>query len=210
MSLLDKLSFGLRRKLPLILQTEATECGLACVAMVAGYHGLRTDLATLRRIFLVSVKGSTLGHLMQMAHALNLTTRPVKLELEDLAQLRRPCILHWNFNHFVVLEAVGSNTVTVHDPAFGRRRLRLEEVSGQFTGVALELWPNPGFQPASLRQRIRLRDLMGHVSGLWRSLGQVLLLATGQLPGVFVRMGFHAHALEQGHGLLVGLGAWQR
>ena len=177
MSLLERLSFGLRRKLPLILQTEATECGLACIAMIAGYHGLRTDLATLRRIFLVSVKGSTLGHLMQMAHALNLTTRPVKLELEDLAQLRRPCILHWNFNHFVVLEAVGSNTVTVHDPAFGRRRLRLEEVSGQFTGVALELWPNPGFQPASLRQRIRLRDLMGHVSGLWRSLGQVLLLA---------------------------------
>lgn len=177
MSLLERLSFGLRRKLPLILQTEATECGLACIAMIAGYHGLRTDLATLRRIFLVSVKGSTLGHLMQMAQALNLTTRPVKLDLEDLADLRRPCILHWNFNHFVVLEAVSGNTVTVHDPALGRRTLRLEEVSDQFTGVALELWPNPGFQPASLRQRIRLRDLMGHVSGLWRSLGQVLLLA---------------------------------
>ena len=79
MSFLDNLSFGLRRKLPLILQTEATECGLASIAMVAGYHGFRTDLASLRRLFHISVKGSTLGHLMQMAQSLNLATRPVKL-----------------------------------------------------------------------------------------------------------------------------------
>lgn len=177
MSFLDNVSFGLRRKLPLILQTEATECALACIAMVAGYHGLRTDLATLRRIFLVSIKGSTLGHLMQIAHSLKLTTRPVKLELEDLPQLRLPCILHWNFNHFVVLKAVNRNTVTIHDPAFGLRKLSLDEVSGQFTGVALELWPNPEFKPLSFRQRIRLRDLLGHVTGLFRSLGQILLLA---------------------------------
>jgi ATP-binding cassette subfamily B protein RaxB len=177
MSFLDNVSFGLRRKLPLILQTEATECALACIAMVAGYHGLRTDLATLRRIFLVSIKGSTLGHLMQIAHSLKLTTRPVKLELEDLPQLRLPCILHWNFNHFVVLKAVERNTVTIHDPAFGLRKLSLDEVSGQFTGVALELWPNTEFKPVSFRQRIRLRDLLGHVTGLFRSLGQILLLA---------------------------------
>lgn len=177
MSFLDHVSFGLRRKLPLILQTEATECGLACIAMIAGYHGLRTDLATLRRHFLVSIKGSTLGHLMQMAQSLNLATRPVKLELEDLAQLRTPCILHWNFNHFVVLKAVDRNTVTILDPAFGTRKLSLKEVSGQFTGVALELWPNQGFKPATFRQRIRLRELMGHVSGLYGALGQILLLA---------------------------------
>ncbi|WP_374324692.1 peptidase domain-containing ABC transporter [Azonexus sp.] len=177
MSFLDNVSFGLRRKLPLILQTEATECALACIAMVAGYHGLRTDLATLRRVFLVSIKGSTLGHLMQIAQSLKLTTRPVKLELEDLPQLRLPCILHWNFNHFVVLKAVERNTVTIHDPAFGLRKLSLDEVSGQFTGVALELWPNTEFKPVSFRQRIRLRDLLGHVTGLVRSLGQILLLA---------------------------------
>ncbi|MFA5625870.1 MAG: peptidase domain-containing ABC transporter [Thiohalomonadaceae bacterium] len=177
MTFLDKLSFGLRRKLPLILQTEATECGLACIAMVAGFHGLRTDLATLRRIFLVSIKGSTLGQLMQLAHSLNLTTRPVKLKLEDLPQLRLPCVLHWNFNHFVVLKAVDRNTVTIHDPAFGLRKLSLDEVSDQFTGVALELWPNTAFKPVVFRQRVRLRDLWGHVTGLYRSLGQILLLA---------------------------------
>lgn len=177
MSFLDHLSFGLRRKLPQILQTEATECGLACIAMVAGYHGLRTDLATLRRLFLVSIKGSTLAHLMQMAHALNLSTRPVKLDLEDLAQLRTPCILHWDFNHFVVLKAVDRHTATIHDPAFGVRKLPLSEVSEHFTGVALELWPNTDFKPVVLKQRVRLRQLMGHVTGLYRSLGQVLLLA---------------------------------
>lgn len=177
MSFLDHLSFGLRRKLPQILQTEATECGLACIAMVAGYHGLRTDLATLRRLFLVSIKGSTLGHLMQMAHSLNLSTRPVKLDLEDLPQLRMPCILHWDFNHFVVLKEVDRQTATIHDPAFGIRKLPLSEVSEHFTGVALELWPNTGFKPVVLKQRVRLRQLMGHVTGLYRSLGQVLLLA---------------------------------
>lgn len=177
MSFLENLSFGLRRKLPQILQTEATECGLASIAMIAGYHGLRTDLATLRRLFLVSIKGSTLGHLMQIAQALNLATRPIKLDLEDLPQLRLPCILHWNFNHFVVLKEVDRNTVIIHDPAFGVRKLKLDEVSGQFTGVALELWPNTEFKAVTLKQRVRLRQLMGHVTGLYRSLGQILLLA---------------------------------
>lgn len=177
MSFLEHLSFGLRRKLPLILQTEATECGLACLAMVSAYHGFRTDLATMRRLFLVSIKGTTLGHLIQMAGALNLAPRPVKLLLEDLPQLRMPCILHWNFNHFVVLKEVKGNTVTIHDPAYGLRKLSMDEVSKQFTGVALELWPNTGFRKATYKQHIKLRELMGHVTGLYRSFSQILLLA---------------------------------
>lgn len=108
MSFLNQLSFGFGRKLPIILQTEASECGLACLAMVSNYHGFRTDLSTLRRLFLISIKGTTLNYLMAMAQAVGFTTRPVKLELEDLRDLRRPCILHWNFNHFVVLKEVGT------------------------------------------------------------------------------------------------------
>lgn len=177
MSFLDKLSFGFGRKLPLILQTEAAECGLAALAMVAGYHGFRTDLASMRRLFLVSIKGTTLGHMLQMANAMSMATRPVKLELEDMPQLRLPCILHWNFNHFVVLKEVSGKTVTIHDPAFGIRKLSWDEVSDAFTGVALELWPNTGFKPAVFKQHIKLRELMGNVTGLYRSFGQVLLLA---------------------------------
>ncbi|TCJ17992.1 peptidase domain-containing ABC transporter [Parasulfuritortus cantonensis] len=177
MSFLDNLSFGFGRKLPLILQTEAAECGLASLAMVAGYHGFRTDLASMRRLFLVSIKGTTLGHLIGMANAMQMATRPVKLELEDMAQLRMPCILHWNFNHFVVLKEVNTKGIVIHDPAFGIRKLNWEEVSDSFTGVALELWPNTGFKAATFKQHIKLRELMGNVTGLYKSFGQVLLLA---------------------------------
>ncbi|MDD5366803.1 MAG: peptidase domain-containing ABC transporter [Gallionellaceae bacterium] len=177
MSFLDNLSFGFGRKLPLILQTEAAECGLASLAMVAGYHGFRTDLASMRRLFLVSIKGTTLGHLIAMANAMQMATRPVKLELEDMAQLRMPCILHWNFNHFVVLKEVTGKGILVHDPAFGIRKLSWDEVSASFTGVALELWPNTGFKPATFKQHIKLRELMGHVTGLYRSFSQIFLLA---------------------------------
>lgn len=177
MSFISQLSFGLGRTLPIALQTEASECGLACLVMVSNYHGFRTDLATMRRLFLISIKGTTLSHLMGMAQAVGFTTRPVKLELEDLKDLRRPCILHWNFNHFVVLKEVGARHVVIHDPAMGIRKLSFEEVSAAFTGVALELWPNPGFKQVTFKQSVKLRDMMGHVTGLYRSMGQVLLLA---------------------------------
>ncbi len=175
--MLERLSFGFGRKLPLILQTEATECGLACIGMIAGYHGHHTDLPSLRRRFSVSLKGTTLAAMMEMADSLALATRPVKLDLEDVPQLRMPCILHWNFNHFVVLQKASSRGVTVFDPAMGIRRLSMEELSAAFTGVALELWPGPSFARARRPPPVALRELMGDVSGLYRSFGQTLLLA---------------------------------
>lgn len=177
MSFLDEISFGFQKKLPLILQTEATECGLACLGMVAGYYGDRTDLGSLRRRFSVSLKGMTLGTLIRIAHQLDLETRPLKLELEDLNQLKTPCILHWNLNHFVVLKAVNKKSVTIFDPAFGVRELSLSEVSNCFTGIALELWPSAEFIPKEQKKNIKLRELMGSITGLWRSLGQIILLA---------------------------------
>jgi ATP-binding cassette subfamily B protein RaxB len=177
MTILDELSFGFSKKIPLILQTEATECGLACLGMIAGYHGHRTDLATLRRQHPVSLKGATLATLMQIASGLALTTRPLKLELADLDKLKLPCILHWNFNHFVVLSEVGPASITIFDPAFGERKIAMTAASEAFTGVALEVWPNPDFRPQENKQTIRLRQLMGQVSGLGRSLSQVLIFA---------------------------------
>lgn len=171
------LAFGFGRRLPLILQNEAAECGLACLAMVAGYHGLKIDLASLRRMFTVSMMGSTLNQLVQVAGAMSLATRAVKLDLDDLGELRRPCVLHWNFNHFVVLKAVRGKSIVIHDPAVGVREVSMEEASRSFTGVALEAWPNEGFKPATVKQHISLSQLMGRVSGLVPSLLQVLLLA---------------------------------
>jgi ATP-binding cassette subfamily B protein RaxB len=125
----DRLSFGLGRTLPVILQTEAAECGLACLAMVLNHHGSATDLAALRSRHTVSLTGVTLATLTDIAQREQLGTRGLRLELDELAQLRLPAILHWDLNHFVVLKSVSAGHVVVHDPAFGERRLTLEETS---------------------------------------------------------------------------------
>jgi ATP-binding cassette, subfamily B, bacterial CvaB/MchF/RaxB len=177
MAWLESLSLGLRRRLPVVLQTEAAECGLACLAMVLGYHGVVTDLATLRSRHPVSLKGITLAALARIAQDEKLGFRAVRLELQDLAKLRTPAILHWDLNHFVVLRGVSGSQVVVHDPDVGERRYGLQEVSEHFTGVALELWPDPGFQPRKEAQPISLAQLVGQVTGLWPALAKVLTLS---------------------------------
>jgi len=169
--------FGRGRRLPVFLQTEAAECGLACLGMVAGFHGHRSDLAALRQRFTVSLKGATLAYLVQAAGRLRLAPRPLRLELDELPRLQAPCILHWDLNHFVVLASASAREAVIHDPAFGVKRLPMAEVSRHFTGVALELTPTAEFRPVDERRRVRLRDLTGPVTGLARSLGQVLALA---------------------------------
>ncbi|MCL4688959.1 MAG: peptidase domain-containing ABC transporter [Burkholderiales bacterium] len=169
--------FGGGRRLPMFLQTEASECGLASLGMVASFHGHRIDLAGLRRRFTLSLKGATLAYLMQVAGRLHLAPRALRLELEELPKLRTPCILHWDLNHFVVLRSAGPREAVIHDPAAGVRRMPIAEVSKHFTGIALELAPTAEFRPRDERRRVRLRDLTGPVTGLARSLAQVLLLA---------------------------------
>jgi ATP-binding cassette subfamily B protein RaxB len=168
--------FGTRR-VPLLLQTEAAECVLACLAMVAAAHGHRTDLSTLRQRFSLSLKGATMADLVRMAGELRFNPRALRVEPEQLEQLVVPCVLHWDLNHFVVLTEVSGGTVTLHDPARGVRRMSLDELSRHFTGVALELTPAADFAPKVERQAVRLKDLIGPVHGLKRSLAQILLLA---------------------------------
>jgi ATP-binding cassette subfamily B protein RaxB len=171
------LQFGWSRGLPMMLQTEAAECGPACLAMVASYHGHDVDLAGLRRKFSTSLKGVTLARLMAMAGQLGFTCRPLKLDMENLRQLKTPCLLHWDLNHFVVLNRVGKRRIVVHDPAYGIRELSWKEVSEHFTGVALELSPSADFAPVRERQAVSLRALTGRVRGLVPALAQILLLA---------------------------------
>ena len=160
-----------------ILQSESSECTLASLAMVSNAHGLHVDLTDLRRRFPVSLKGATLQQLISHAGLLNFSSRPLRLELDELTQLQMPCILHWDLNHFVVLKKVGRRAITVLDPAVGERCLPFAEVSRHFTGVALELTPNAEFAPADQRQRVAVSALTGKVLGLKRSLLQVFALA---------------------------------
>jgi ATP-binding cassette, subfamily B, bacterial CvaB/MchF/RaxB len=170
------LSFWHRRTLPVLLQTEAAECGLACLAMVASYWGHKLDLASIRRRFSVSLKGVTLKGVLSMAQGLALHARPLKLDMEHLPQLKLPAMLHWDMNHFVVLQQVTARHAIIHDPTVGRRKLPLEEFAKHFTGVALELTPTAEFAPRRETQQFTLLSLMGGIVGLHGGLGQLLIL----------------------------------
>ncbi|HBM7893951.1 TPA: peptidase domain-containing ABC transporter, partial [Acinetobacter baumannii] len=177
MRYLERLSLGLGRTVPVILQTESSECGLACLAMIAGYYGYESDLLTLRQKHPISQKGATLATLVKIANKLHLTTRPLKLELDELNQLRLPCILHWDLNHFVILKNVSPAKITIVDPAFGERVFTYDQASSHFTGIALELWPDSNFEEKKDKTSIRIFKLFGEIRGLWKSLGQILILA---------------------------------
>lgn len=170
------LQFG-RYRVPLVLQAELAECGLACLAMVASHFGYRTDLASLRSRFSLSLKGATLEQLITYAHALNFTSRALRVELDELSQLKTPCILHWNLNHFVVLTRVDTDGVHIHDPAVGACHVSWADSSARFSGVALELSPGPNFMKANEEATVPIMSLVGRVPGLWRSLGVIFLMA---------------------------------
>ncbi len=160
-----------------IIQSEAAECGLASLAMVADAHGMRIGLPEMRRRFPMSLKGAKLNHLIHIAQQLGFSTRPLRLDMEDLDKLKLPCILHWDLNHFVVLAKVGKSKVTILDPAIGERKLAFAEVSDHFTGVALELTPTAEFKPQKAAPSITARQLTGPIHGLWPALTQILLLS---------------------------------
>ncbi|WP_453941959.1 peptidase domain-containing ABC transporter, partial [Acinetobacter baumannii] len=115
--------------------------------------------------------------LVKIANKLHLTTRPLKLELDELNQLRLPCILHWDLNHFVILKNVSPAKITIVDPAFGERVFTYDQASSHFTGIALELWPDSNFEEKKDKTSIRIFKLFGEIRGLWKSLGQILILA---------------------------------
>ena len=170
------LKFLAKRSLPVLLQTEAAECGLACVAMIASFWGHEIDITNMRRRFSVSLKGANLNGLIQMAHALGLQTRALKLDMGQLDQLKLPCVLHWAMNHFVVLKSVAKNHIQIHDPGVGLRTLAISEASAHFTGVALEVIPGSCFEEKEERQQFTYRDLIGRATGLGAGLGRVFLL----------------------------------
>jgi ATP-binding cassette subfamily B protein RaxB len=205
------LSFSGRKATPVIVQTEGAECGLACLTMVAAFHGYDTDLATLRRRYPISLKGATMAHLIQIAAGLELAARPVKVELQDLDGLALPAILHWDFNHFVVLVGVQRGRAVIHDPARGRCEVDLAEVSRHFTGVCLELAPASGFRPRKERQQVAVLDLLGRLNGIKGTVAQILVMAAALelfavLTPFFMQLVVDEGVVAQDHDLIAVLG----
>ncbi|EMX4796740.1 peptidase domain-containing ABC transporter [Escherichia coli] len=175
--IINQLDMRWRRRVPVIHQTETAECGLACLAMICGHFGKNIDLISLRRKFNLSARGANLAGINGIAEQLGMVTRALSLELDELGALKMPCILHWDFSHFVVLVSVKRNRYVLHDPARGRRYLGREEMSRYFTGIALEVWPGSEFQAETQQTRISLRSLINSIYGIKRTLAKIFCLS---------------------------------
>ncbi|MCO7224310.1 peptidase domain-containing ABC transporter [Pleionea sp. CnH1-48] len=180
MGAIEKISWINRKTVPIIYQSEVSECGLACLAMISSYYGASIELVSLRHKYNSTLKGTSLKELINLAEQLSLSCRPVRMDVSqvsDLKELSMPCILHWEMNHFVVLDAVNGKHAYILDPAKGKQKVRFEELSEKFTGVALELYPNSTFEKKEPENRLKLGDFAKNIVGLKPFFAKVLLLS---------------------------------
>jgi ATP-binding cassette subfamily B protein RaxB len=161
----------------MVLQTEQAECGLACLAMIAGHYGYEIDLVSLRQRYPGSSRGIDLSGLIEIAGDLRLASRALKAEIHELPDIQLPCVVHWGTNHFLVLSRIDANGYVLLDPARGERHVSELEFARHFSGVVLELSPAASFEKAQLRRELRITDLWTRAHGLRRSLAQILLLS---------------------------------
>lgn len=177
MKLPEELLFRRRKTLPVVLSAEAAECGVACMTMVARFHGHDVDLNGLRQRFPASLAGSSLRALCLIADGLGFSARPLRVELAALDKVKLPAILHWNLNHFVVLRSLSWNHLVIHDPAVGIVRMSWAEASKCFTGVVLELAPVASFKPLTAKVPVKLSSLWTSLKGGGESFGVILALS---------------------------------
>ena len=164
-------------KLPVILQTEMTECGLACLAMIARFHGHDIDLNVLRRKHLVSMTGASLKSVIAIADGLQLSSRPLRLDMDHLEKLQLPAMLHWDLNHYVVLKSIKGDRAEIIDPGVGLRKMKLSRLSNHFTGIAVEFTPQADFKAVQARIKPRISLLWSRLVGLKRAITQTLVLS---------------------------------
>jgi len=145
-------SFRPRTRVDFIAQMEATECGAAGLAMILAFHGHHAPLPEVRQACGISRDGASALAIIAAARSYGLEAQGLRLELEQLSRLPLPALLHWNFDHFVVLERMGRAGATLVDPAHGRRRVDLHELGRSFTGAALVFSPTGAMAP---RPRVR-------------------------------------------------------
>ncbi|EAP95640.1 peptidase domain-containing ABC transporter [Vibrio splendidus] len=174
---LDLLSFSGKKRVPLIMQAEVSECGLASLAMISSYYGARSNVATFRKFQTLSAQGMSLKQIMGLANETGLISRALRCELNEVGNLKLPCVLHWDLDHFVVLTGISNQWFYINDPALGKRKLSLAEFSRSFTGIALELTPCSSFKKKDSRLVMKMSQLWSKIEGLKRSLVSLFLLS---------------------------------
>lgn len=135
-------------KVPVVMQMEALECGAACLAMVLAYYGKWVPLEQVRLDCGVSRDGSNARNMLRAARSYGLVAKGYRCEPEDLKKSGKfPCIIHWNFNHFVVLDGFRGNKAVLNDPARGTYAVSMKDFDEAFTGVCLFFEPGEDFKP---------------------------------------------------------------
>jgi ABC-type bacteriocin/lantibiotic exporter with double-glycine peptidase domain len=135
-----------RRRVPILRQLNAVECGAACLAMILNYHGRKTSVAECRDSCGVGRDGTTAQTIAKAARGYGLRVKAFSLDPAEFKNLPLPAIVHWKFEHFVVVERWSPTRVDVVDPAIGRCRISAAEFEAGFTGVVLTLEPGVAFQ----------------------------------------------------------------
>lgn len=173
-----------RVKAPTILQMEALECGAACLAMILAYYGKIVPLEELRAECGVSRDGSRANNVVKAARRYGMTAKGVATEPEHLRDMALPAIIHWNFNHFVVLEGFARGRAYINDPASGRRVISEEEFDQSFTGVVLVIEPGPEFRKSGESPGV-LQALLRRARGFETALLFVFLVGLALVvPGI--------------------------
>lgn len=192
---LARLGFGHQRRIPYVQQTAGSDCGSACLTMILSHWGKDLRLDEVREIAGFGRDGADALSLLRAGRWFGLRGRGVKVEeVEDLSLLPRASILHWRFNHFVVLDRVAKDGIHVVNPAGGRQRLSREEVAKSFTGVALTFEPAEDFEPGESERPTLWRwihEIISHSKILSRTLVtsvllQLFALAVPFLIGIMV------------------------
>ncbi len=138
-----------RRRVPVLQQLSAVECGAACLAMILNYHGRKTTIAEVRETCSLGRDGLSGLTIVRASRGYGLRVRAYSIEVDQIRYLNLPAIVHWGFNHFVVLESLSVRWANVVDPGRGRARLTLNEFKEEFTGVILTFEPGDRFQGES-------------------------------------------------------------